>query len=135
MLAPQSIVLLNLTAPLCTRRATQTRHRLGVEPTMEALSAPGLSKDAQRHVGDVRHHTERAKDERLDRKDGTGRGHETEKKGGAGKGNWGSLEDTIEVAIEDEADTGPDAVSPRDFVENEKVKTLDEYEAEKAQKA
>ncbi|KAL4435470.1 hypothetical protein ABPG77_006232 [Micractinium sp. CCAP 211/92] len=89
---------------------------------METLSAPGLSKDAQRHDGDHRHHVERSKEVRMDRKDGTGRGHITEKKGGAGKANWGSLADTIEMALEDEADAGPDAVSPRDFVDNNKVR-------------
>jgi hypothetical protein len=47
------------------------------------------------HTSDHRHHLERSKDERLDRKDGTGRGHVVEKKGGAGKGNWGSLIDHI----------------------------------------
>lgn len=47
------------------------------------------------HVGDYRHHVERAKDERLDRQDGTGRGHEVAKKGGAGKANWGVEGDRV----------------------------------------
>lgn len=32
---------------------------------------------------------------------------------------------------EEDLDVGPDAVSPRDFVENSDVLTLDEYEAKR----
>ncbi|EFN53698.1 hypothetical protein CHLNCDRAFT_136519 [Chlorella variabilis] len=93
---------------------------------------PPVSKDALRHVGDYRHHVERAKDERLDRQDGTGRGHEVAKKGGAGKANWGVEGDRVtEEMQEEDLDVGPDAVSPRDFVENSDVLTLDEYEAKR----
>ncbi|PSC70024.1 plasminogen activator inhibitor 1 RNA-binding -like [Micractinium conductrix] len=96
-------------------------------------SPKGVSKDLQRHVGDYTHHVERSKDQRMDRQDGTGRGHEGVKKGGAGKGNWGlATDDVVEDMPEDEADAGPAAVSPRDFVDNDEVKTLDEYEALKA---
>jgi hypothetical protein len=51
------------------------------------------------HHNDLQHHSERAKDVRLDRKDATGRGHETEKKGGAGKANWGTLNDEVEAQL------------------------------------
>ncbi|KAI3425170.1 hypothetical protein D9Q98_008941 [Chlorella vulgaris] len=98
------------------------------------------SQDATRHQNDLQHHSERAKDVRLDRKDATGRGHETEKKGGAGKANWGTLNDEVEAQLgsgvaaqgeEEEPSTGPEAVSPRDFVANDDVLTLDEYEKRK----
>ncbi len=35
--------------------------------------------------------------------------------------------------VQDELDAGPDAVSPRDFVDNTDVLTVDEYEKRKAQ--
>ncbi|KAL4856971.1 hypothetical protein ACK3TF_002668 [Chlorella vulgaris] len=93
------------------------------------------SQDATRHQNDLQHHSERAKDARLDRKDATGRGHETEKKGGAGKANWGTLNDEVEAQLgrrgEEEPSTGPEAVSPRDFVANDDMLTLDEYEKRK----
>ncbi|KAI7836566.1 hypothetical protein COHA_009583 [Chlorella ohadii] len=95
------------------------------------ISPKGISKDAQRHVGDYVHHVEKAKEMRLDRQDGTGRAHEF-KKNGAGKGNWGSLEDDVTVGEEEVEEEGPAAVSPRDFVDDEKVMTLDEFEARQA---
>jgi hypothetical protein len=61
------------------------------------ISPKGISKDAQRHVGDYVHHVEKAKEMRLERQDGTGRAHEF-KKNGAGKGNWGSLNDDVMCA-------------------------------------
>lgn len=42
-------------------------------PALTALLDPPPSPDC-RHVGDYVHHVERAKDMRLDRQDGTGRG-------------------------------------------------------------
>jgi len=72
----------------------------------------------------------------FDRHDASGRGHETEKRHGAGRGNWGAEGDEIKEATEklnleggEEADA--DVPPPE---EEEKQLTLEEYEALMAEK-
>ena len=52
--------------------------------------------------------------------------HETERKHGAGKGNWGLVTDDADAedGARDEAEEGegPEAVSPRDFEPNEQAR-------------
>lgn len=77
-------------------------------------------QDSKRHSGDNAHHDHGV--HQGDKQDASGVGHVTEKKHGAGKGNWGSLSDEREGAPH------------KDTVEV-KVKTLSAEEFEAAKKA
>lgn len=70
----------------------------------------------------------------YDRHDASGRGHETEKRHGGGKGNWGAEGDEVKdlndkLVIDDE----PDAVAEAEQ-EDEKQMSLEEYETLMAEK-
>ena len=89
----------------------------------------------------MRHGTgERPRKREYDRHDGTGRGHETEKRHGGGKGNWGQDTDEIPAPAEVEkltlAEGGENAEKVEETVQEEEEPqlTLEEYEAQMAEK-
>lgn len=86
----------------------------------------------------MRHGTgDRARKREYDRHDGTGRGHEVEKRGGGGKGNWGTETDELAAAESIEKITlaeGEEAGENAPQEEEEPQLTLEEYEAQMAEK-
>lgn len=89
----------------------------------------GKSGKSHRHQGGGRNKRD------YDRHDGTGRGHETEKRHGTGRGNWGAEGDEVKdlndkLALDDNEEAGD--VEPVE--EPEKQMTLEEYEAMMADK-
>lgn len=80
---------------------------------------------------------ERTGKREFDRHDASGRGHETEKRGGGGRGNWGAEGDEIK-AEEKAVVEGEEAVAAEGEqappVEEEKQLSLEEYEAMLAEK-
>lgn len=118
--------------------ADETFDRAEALQAVQGSKAPAHhgSKDGSRHFDTARHHNEATRGLRMERQDGSGRGHETEKRGGKGKANWGDPEDqdldgAVQRAEETEADPGPDRFSPGDLVDDDKVMTIDEYEQQK----